>query len=350
MRRFMGMAIVLASICVQPVLADWKDPADKKITEDELKLYLETANDWNDITLKILEDVNNSKTDAGKMTAVGDIDKKQQACLDKHHISEAEYKWVAERAVEAWGMATYADDVFTKGQTELQAKSRENDDKLADAQKRLATYQQAEKDGNRVMSDDDRQAAIKAATDDRQSALDEVKQRDDEVKSTEDEVKQHTADAKAAEEAAKNPPADVTGADRDAYVQNKNNEVQAAYDVAREAQDRVTAAKKARDDAQTRADAAAQKAAHPESPVSDDEKASVKSDNDAGIAQAQADIDACNQAKLQLATAVEQLKHSEEETSKSVPAENIALLRKYSDQYKQMLEHAAGGGQTKPSN
>ncbi len=329
-----------------PSRADWTEPADKKITEAQLKTYLDTATDQFDIDAKMLEEISKAQTTAGRLEAVQGVDQKHQECFAKHNITEPEYNWIGQRAMEAWSIATYWDDAYGKAMEQFDSQVKDNDAKIAEAKQTLAKYQQAQKEGKRVMSDDDLAAAIKGAKDDEQAALDEVKQRAGEIKGAQDDAAQHDQDAKAADDLAKNPPPDVSADDRDNYIQNKKTDAQQARDAAKESRDHVADAKKEMDDAQARADAAANKAAHPDVPQTDDDKASVKSENDSAIAQAQADIDSATQIKAQITIAQSEMKKQADELAKSAPAENIELLRKYSVQFKAMLERAAHIGKT----
>ena len=347
MRRWLmatAAAMATALILASSAAAQWKQPADNVFTEDQLNTYIATTNDWLDENAKIMQQLSEAKTTEGRIAAVTDLDKKHQACLDRHHISQAEYDWMGQQAITAYGVAVYAQDAYEKAEADLQARFKENDDKLADAQKRLATYQAAAKDGRRVMTSEERDAAIKSAQSDQKAALEEVKLREEEAKTAETEAQHHDADAKAADDLAANPPADVSADDRPSYIESKKNEAQAARDAAKDARGRQADAEKAKADALAKAQAAANVAAHPDLPVTDDDKASVKAANDAAIAQAQSDIVQCQQSKEQLALVEAQLKKNLDEMLKQSPTQNVALMRKHLDDYKKMFDRSARGG------
>jgi hypothetical protein len=337
---------VVVLLLARSANAQWKPPLDGKFTEDQLKIFLDTQKDWLDENAKILQDVSTAQTDATRLAALGDLDKRYQACLERHHMSRQEFEWLAQQAMAAWTSVTYIDQTYKNTNDELDSQTRENAIKLADAQSRLAKYQQAQKDGVRVMSADDRDEAIKSAKEDQQSALDEAKQHGDDAVSAEAEAKQQTKDAGTAQYLAGNPPADISADDRPAYMDNKTNEAQTARDAAKDALSRKEDAVKAQDDALFRAQVAAHKAAHPEIPANADEKASVKADNDTGVAVAQGDIAECQQQSVQLTAGSQQLKNSAQQMRKNIPEENIVIMRKYADRYHHQLAHAVGNGAT----
>jgi colicin import membrane protein len=326
--------------------AQWQAPADKKFTEARLKVFLDTQREWLEESAAILRQATAAQTPEAKLAAVAGIDKRYQACLDRHHFSQAEYEWLAQRAAEAWGAVTYLDADLKKALDRIDAQARKLDAEEAAERSRLATFQEAKTNGWRVLSAEDRDAAVKAARADQQAAADEAKQHADDATADEAEANQHDADAKIADDQAADPPADVSVDDRSEYVQNKKNEARAARDSAKEVRIEEAEAKKAQAEAQARADAAAQRAAHPEIPVTDDDKAAAKSDNDAGIAAAMKSISAIDSEKAQLAQSRKKLIETAKAMIKAIPPENIAIMRKYADQYKEQSALARKVGAT----
>ncbi|HEY1921238.1 MAG TPA: hypothetical protein VGG44_00615, partial [Tepidisphaeraceae bacterium] len=282
--------LVVVLLLAGSVHAAWQPPADRKFTEDQLKVFLDTQKDWLDENAKILHQISASETDAARIAAAGDLDKRYQACLARHNISREEYEWLAQQAMAAWSSLMFFDKAFKDTTDQMDAQTKENSAKLADAQTTLATYQKAQKDSVRVMTPMDREEAVKTATSDQQSALDESKQHGDDAVAAEAEVKQHDADAKTAEDLMANPPADISSDDRPAYIENKKSEAQSARDAAKDARARQADSAKSQTDALSRAAVAGQRAAHPEIPITDDEKEAVKSENASAITAAQADI------------------------------------------------------------
>lgn len=345
--KMRGMVLLGALLVIARLAgAEWKEPADKTFTEDQLNTYIATTDDWLDENAKISQSLNNATTTAERIALVGELGKKHQACLDRHTIGSDEYNWLGQRTIEAYGVAAYAEEGYAKAESDMQAKLTENDAKMADAQSRLAEYQQAEQAGQRVMTPEDREAAVKQAKSDQQAALDEAKQHDDEANAAENDANQHDADAKAADDLASEPPADVVAGDRPSYIDGKKTEAQAARDAAKEARGREADAEKAKADAIAKAASAAQTIEHPDIPQTDDEKASVKSDNDAAIIQAQADIVQSKQNKESMALVEAQLKQSLDKMEQDIPQQNIALMRKHLAEYQQMFQRSANGGAT----
>ena len=340
--RLTSALIVFLFLLTGSLMAQWTAPADNKFTESQLRAYLDTQKDWLDESAKLLQSSSTAGTDQTKKTPVADIGQRYQVCLDRHHISKDEFEWIGQRAADAWSAMAYLDGAYKTAKDRLDAEAMQPDDAIATAQKQLAIYQEAKNNGWRILSDDDRAAAIKSAGNDQQAALTEVKRYSDNAATAESDAAQHDADAKSAEDQAANPPADVSADDRAEYIQNKKNEAEAARASATEARVEEADAKKSQAEAQAQADAAAQRAAHPEIPVTDDEKSRAKDENDAAIQSARNAITAGNQEKQRIAAEEASLEKTAKATTKGVPPENIGLLRKYADQYRQQFEQAAG--------
>ena len=146
------------------------------------------------------------------------------------------------------------------------------------------------------MSKEDREAAIKSAKDDQQSALDEAKQHADEAKSAKEDADKADAEAKQNDTLAKNPPSDVSADDRPGYIEDKKNAAEAARTAAKEARDKQAEALKAEKESRTKADGFATRIKDPEVPLTDDEKAQAKQQNQDMIKQLKDDIDTTQQA------------------------------------------------------
>lgn len=345
--RLTTVPLVFLFLLTGSLKAQWAPPADNRFTESQLRTYLDTQQDWLDESARIIQDSSTAKPDPGKGEMGGDIAQRYQLCLDRHHISKAEFEWIGQRAADAWSCTAYVDGGYKTAKDRLDGESTQSDDAIAAAQKQMATYQEAKNNDWRVQNADDRAAAIKAAQDDQRSALEEVKRYADDAATAEGDAAEHDADAKSSEDQSANPPADVSADDRAEYIQNKKNEAQAARASATEARVEEADAKKSEAEAQTRADAAAQRAAHPEIPSTDDEKNQAKADNDAAILVAKNTISEGNQQKQRIAAEQANLEKTAKTMTKGVPPENIALLRKYEDQYKAQFAEAAGT--TRPS-
>ena len=194
--RSTAALMVLSFFFSSPLVAQQTRPADKRFTEEQLKLFLVTEKDWIDESNKIMQEAASSKTDPANLAA-GKIGQLYQACLDRHGISREDFESVGERAAEAFDAVAYLDGSYKNSLDHFEADSAPQNAALAEAQKQLAIYQEAEKNGWRVLSSEDRDAAIKSASAEQQAAMDEVKQRVEDVSTNETEAVQHDADADA---------------------------------------------------------------------------------------------------------------------------------------------------------
>jgi len=231
----MNLRLAIAILFLLPVSisrADWTPPSDNTFTESELTNYIAAATGWINQVRQTAADVDNSKTDVAKISAATDLESKLTAIVASHHLTRPEYDYLAQRCGEAYGAAIMVGNTLAAQQKALADEIKSNDTRLTAARQRLAAYQSAAKDGRRVMSTEDRAAAVKSAKDDQQSALDEQKQREGEAKAATDEAIQHDAEAKVADAAAANPPAEMSADDRPAYIDAKTTAAQSARDAA----------------------------------------------------------------------------------------------------------------------
>ena len=340
--RLTIVPVVFLFLLTGSSLAQWTPPKDDKFTESQLRNYLDAQKDWLNESAGILQNSSSATADQAKKGAVGDIGQRYQACLDRHHTSKDEFEWMERRSAEAWSAVAYLDGSYKTARDRLDAEARQQDDAISAAQKQLAIYREAQANGWRILSDEDRAAAVKSAQQDQQTALAEVKRCSDDAATAESDAAQHDADAKSAEDQAANPPADVSVEDRAEYIQNKKNEARAARASAIEARVEEADLKKSQAEAQALADAAAQRAMHPEIPVTDDDKNRAKDENDAAILVAQNTVSAASLEKKRIAAEEADLEKTAKTMIKGVPPENIALMRKYGDQYKLQFAEAAG--------
>jgi len=329
-RVTIAIALLLLLIA-RSAFADWSPPADGKFTESQLAVYLVTQKEL----LEILSSAHAAQAQGGQ---VPDLSQEYQACLDKHHMSRLEFEWMQQRTGDAWSALAYLDGAGKANKDRLDAQEKQFDDQIAAEQQQLAAYQNAKTNGWRIVTPEDRDAIVKTATDEQHTAQAEVTRYQQDAQADETDAQQHDADAKAANDQAANPPSDVSAEDRAQYIQSKKTEAEAARQSASEARVEETDAKASQADAQGRADAAAQRAAHPEIPVTDDDKSKATADNDNAIAAARAAIASATEQKQKLAAQQADLEKTSGAMTRNVPPENIDLLRKYSAQYKQQLD------------
>src|SRR5205807_1816213 len=154
---------------------------------------------------------------------------------------------------------------------QLAERSKQNAEELKQKREKLAAYEKAQKEGRRVMTAEERDAAVKSAKDDQQAA--------------EDEAKTHAEEAKAA-----------------------------AADAAKAA-------------------AAAARAKQPDLPTADDEKQDVRKQNDEAIAQLKSDIDTDQQAAKLLAETTQTNQTARIQQQSKAPPQNVALLKKHQKEF-----------------
>jgi hypothetical protein len=344
MRGWIVATLLLGMLGAETARADWKEPSDKQFTEKQLTTYLETAGDWAVENGKFLDALARAKTADERKEALRDVNAVHAAVLQRHQMSQAEYDWMAQRVEEAWAVASNLSDSGSMGRGELAARQKANDDELADARKRLAAYEEAAKLGHRVFGDGEREEAIAAAKADLKAAEDEVNLRSDEGIAAQVRADASDAEAAQADARAAHPPSNVGAGDRQNYIDTQKSKAQQARSEADDARARLADAIKQEAESRQSAEAAKQKIANPEVPVGDDEIASVKREDEAGIAQAKADVEARNRAREELDALMAREKKIADEMKANVPAGNVELMKKYSAQFARLVEKVAAQG------
>jgi hypothetical protein len=340
----MGLAVNCA-LGSAPAAA-FKPPVDGKFTEAQLVQFLDTQKEWLDVNSKILEAMTTAKSPAEKAKAAGGIDQQYKACLDRHQLSREEYDWIGRQARQAWGAAAYLDGSYKSSRDQLDAELKALDVKLAADREQLATYQEALKDGSRVLSPTDRDAIVKQARTEEQTARDDAKRREDEMQQVDSEAKQHDADAQRAEDAAANPPADLSGDERADYIQNKKDEAAASKASAKEARNQEADSKSAEAEALGKADAAVKREEHPEIPTSEDAKEMAKADDKGAIVDLNLSIKQLTAERADLVKNQKGLDDTAKKITAGVPDENVTIMRKYADRYKDQIGEALAGSAT----
>lgn len=331
MHRVRAFVVMVAlGLSVVPAVtgaADWKEPKDGTYSEKQLTNYLavqkEAIASW-----KAAGKAVEGASSAAALAVALRTDEKFKANLAKHGMSQEEYSWVGGKAFESWG-ALLRQRIAEKTEKDLATQTAEKQKALNELKQKLATYEKAQKDGRRVMTKDERESAVKNAKDEQQAALDEAKQHADEAKQAHDEASKADADAKAADAAAKSPPKDVSDDDKPGFIEQKKNDAQSARDAAKEARDKEAEAKKAEAESKAKADAAGKKAANPDLPVTDDEKAEVKKQNDEMVAQVKDDIKSSEDGLKLLQESGGSIIKSFKTDDGKIPKQNVELLKKH---------------------
>ena len=313
-------AAVLAMPASVARAGDWSPPQDGALTEKQVSSFIAVEKARRPMVDALAEVVEAKGPDAS--ATADEYPGKVGALLQQNGLSQKEYDWIQQQLGQVWG-TFYGQAMQRQAFGAVEQQVKDLDQKAAEARKKLAAYQEAQKTGNRVLSGDDRAALIKQAQDDQKSA-------EDEAKAAGEEAAQHEKDAKAADDLAKTPPADVSADDKQSYIDGKKKEASDARDAAKEAHDREKQAK-------DKAAAAAAKAAHPEVPVTDDEKAQTKQEADAGIADAKNVIAQDDQAKAQYQEIVSRSAASMAEDLKKLPKANVDLASKHRAELKEVF-------------
>lgn len=327
--------------------SDWKAPVDNRITESQVKTYLAAMDDWADRYGKLMNAITAARSPDERIAAAKALAQSHDDWLDAHRMSEAEFEFYNKQISDAWTVAM-AQDRMEKINAEVKTQIVEAQRKLTDAENRLKAYTSAKKIGIRVLTIEQRNAAADAAKDDQQGALDETKQYAQDIKAAEDDARQQDATAAAAEASLANPPSDLAADDRQTFIDGKKSDIRAARDAAKSARDQEENVKKELAEAQARAVAAGRRIEHPEVPVTDEEKASAQSDDNNGIAAAQAEIDQYKAQIDGLVTMQKAMAASSNELARNVPRENVELMRKYGKQFEAVMTRLANPA-TQPS-
>jgi hypothetical protein len=345
----MGLGLAVNCAWGKTTPAQFKPPADGKFTEAQLVQFLDTQKEWLEANSKVLEAVTRAKSTADKAKAAGQIDQEYKACLDRNHLIKEEYEWLSRQAQQAWGAAAYLDGSYKASRDQFDADIKALDAKLVADKEQLAAYQEALKNGWRILSPTDRDVIVKQARTEEQTARDEAKRHDDDVQQVESEAKQHDADAQRAEAAAANPPADLNADERADYIQNKNDEAAAAKASAKEARNREADYKSSEAEALGKADAAAKRAEHPEIPTSEDAKDMAKGDDQGAIDNLNRTIKQLTAERADLVKNQTALEETAKKTVAGIPEGNVTIMRKYADRYKEQIAQSGGPATTRKS-
>jgi hypothetical protein len=328
-RRIWAGVLVLVGV-VELVRGDFVPPGDGKLSEKQVTTYIAVLKDQMDALRAAGNAAQGTTSTAAGVAIYSNASQKIDASLAAHGMSKEEYDWVGNQVGGLWPVAMLREQWEETGKPDIEKQIKNKQDDLTAANGRLAEYQKAEKDGTRVLSKDQHDAATQGAGADVESAKQTVADATANVKQITEEVAQHDKDAADDEALAKNPPGDVGADDRTAYIDGKKNDEQTAKDAAADARSRLKDGQKSLEDAKGALAAAQGKVDRPEAAVTDDEKVQVKQENDQGIADAKTTIDADQKV-------IETLKETEDAGPPSfggkVDADNLGLVQKHIKEY-----------------
>lgn len=327
-------ALALVAAPIARAADDWQPPKDGLFTEKQLTNYVAAYKDWMDLMKAYGKALDGSKSGAGALVIAAGLDDKFNENVKKHDLKRAEFDWLSGQVTSCLGVALI-DEQLDAGKKDLEEQKKKVADSIEAGKKRVADLEQASKANTRVLTKEQREQAIANAKDAQNSALDEAKQHAQEAKDAADEAAKYEADAKEAEKLAKNPPPDVDADGRTDYVNGKKEEAQNARNSAKESRDKEKEARKAEAESKAKAAQAVNQAAHPEVPVTDEEKAQVKQENEAALTAAKDDLKSTMQGAELLKGSDDQFAKTTAEMHKEIKEPNLGLVRKHLAEIKQ---------------
>lgn len=332
----LGLVLILG--IVGGVRADepqWQEPADGIYTEPQLTNYLKCTQEF----VKLQEVAGKAASNAsglGALAVAGRTNQKFQAILAEHNMSLDEWLWVGGKTWEAY-MVLVWEQTKAKMEAELDEGIKKNNDQLAAAKTKLAAYEEAQKNGDRVLSPEERQRQVDQANEQVSSLTEELQQAEAALKETTDQISQHEAAAQKADELAKSPPAEITDPDeRQSYIDDHKSEAESERQAAADARDQQKDQQAHADELKTQLAAAQQKAQHPETPQTDEEKQQVRQENEQAITSTKQEIEQLQESGKLLAESREQGLKQYEESRPQAPAQNVDLLRQHLVEFAQI--------------
>ena len=333
MRRSLAITVALIAMLQTLVVGtvhadDWKEPADGLLNEKQVVKYTAAQKEIMQLLKAVGKAAEGSKSGFGAYTLMAGMEDKINAILAKHDLKRPEYEWANGKLLECWGTALQL-DMIDQSTGDLVEQKKKNAMDLQAAERKVVLYEKSAKAGTRVMTKEQRQSAVQSAKDAQTSASDEARQHAEEAKTAAEEAAKIEADAKAAETLAKNPPVDVDKDSREDYTKGKNEEAMNLLASAKESRAREKEALKAETESKAKAAAAAKAMENPEVPVTDEDKAQVKTENAEGLASAKSEVEILKQARDLLAESDGQIKKQQAEAQKNLKPQNVALARKH---------------------
>jgi hypothetical protein len=337
MRCRTALAAIMLGLIVHHARAEFAPPPDGKLNEKQVTNYIEVKKDQFDAMQSASKAAEGTQSSSAGLAIYVNMSSKMDAAITKHGFTKEEFTWVDGVVGKLWYIAMWEQQWDDTGKPDLekQIKSKQADED--DAKATLAQYEQAQKDGKRILTKDQRDAAVQSATTDRDAAADDVKTHEGEVKQIKEEIAQHDKDAADADALAKTPPADIGADDRQSYIDQKKADAQTARDASKDAGDRLKEAQKTLDDSKAKLASLNGQIDHPEIPVTDDDKTQVKQQNDQAISDAKSKIDGDEQGigalKESLAGGPPMLATLLQDPKEKPDPDNLAIVKKHIKEY-----------------
>ncbi len=330
--RYWVKAVLLCGLFFSSLLsfqaAEWDAPKDGRFTEKQLENYIAAQKELMQYIKAASKAIEGSKTGLGALSAIGNMDEKMNAITTRNGFKKAEFEWLAGAATQTMG-AAYIDESMTQAKADLVEQKKKNAAEIAAAKAKLATYESARKSGTRVLNQEQRENLVKQAKEQETAALEEAKNHADEAKAAAEEASKSEGDAKATDALAAKPPADIDGDSKADYVKGKKEEATNSRAAAKESRDKEKEARKAETESKSKALPFANQAAHPEIPITPEEKKQVADENDQAITDTKAELETLVQATSILADGDAAIKKQTDELLKTIPQENLTLVKKH---------------------
>jgi hypothetical protein len=308
--------------------ADWEEPKNGLFTEKQLVSSVAATKEMMQYLKAAGKAIEGSKGGIGAMSVIGGVDKKVNDILARNGLEKAEHDWLSGKVFECLG-AIMTQDMLNKGAVDLAEQKKKNAADRQAASEKIKVYEAALKAGTHVLTAEAREEIVRGAKEQQMAAEAEAQTHVDEAKAAAEEVSKANTSAAEAAALAKKPPADVEADAKADYSKGKTDEAAASRATAKEAGDREKEARKLEVECRAKAAGFAKQAAHPEIPVTPDDIAETKKNNEQGLTDTKAEAETLEQATGILKEAEVNLAAQRVELLKNVKPENLALAKKH---------------------
>lgn len=333
--RLKFAAIVLL-VLTTAVRADWKEPADGVFTDEQLTRYLGAIKD---ITA-LYKAAGKAADGQGAMGAMGlwaRTNEKYEAILKNHKLTDDEFTWLGGKVTEAWVHAMLQLNWEKKSHpASLEAEKKLRAD-IENQKARIAEYEKALKEGIRVLNPEEAAAIVEQAKEQEKEIGETIKEMTAQIARMKDDITKKEAEAKAADALAAKPPADVPADERADYIESKKAEATAARQEAKDLQDQLADWDKDLKQQQAFLASAQARQKTPGMPASEEDKAGIKEQNEAGINNARESIKMAEDGLAMVVEVRENSRKQMAEMSKDTPRQNIYLLKKRYNEFCEAL-------------
>lgn len=335
-RTSLIVAVCLVGVLTSLARAEWKEPENGIVTDQQFTRYTTAMKEW----MAMYQAAGKAGEGQQGVAALGlwaRTNEKYKTTLAKNNLTESEFTWISTKAFESWGAAMMELNWEKKGLPTDLERERQLKADLDAAKAKLARYEAAAKAGTKIITDEERKAAVDQAKTHVASIEAEMKDFDTQIKTAEVTIKKAEADAKAAEALADKPPATLSVEDRDTYIAERKAEAEQFRAGIVDANDQILLAKQSHAEAAARLPIAKALVENPEMPFTIDDKAAVDEENASTIKRTQEEITLLQDALKFLVESRDATKTQLAEMSKNIPRANIDLLKNRYDDFCQAM-------------